>query len=95
MSISSHIDDFNKLIVDLLNLDETFKDERKAMLLIGSLIDDLNHLCINLVHGKNKLLNYEIQKKDQREHQDESVKASRGRRHSKKNGKKEKSEIPE
>ena len=28
ISISSHIDEFNKLIVDLLNLDETFKDER-------------------------------------------------------------------
>ena len=39
MSISSHINEFNKLIVDLLNLDETFKDERKAMLLIGSLLD--------------------------------------------------------
>ena len=34
MSISSHIDEFNKLIVDLLNLDEAFKDECKAMLLI-------------------------------------------------------------
>lgn len=74
------------------------------MLLISSLIDDLDHLCISLVHGKNKLsfeevcstlLNYEIQKKDQREHQDESVKALTGRRNSKKNGKKEKSEIQE
>ena len=26
MSISSHIDEFNKLITNLLNLDETFKD---------------------------------------------------------------------
>ena len=32
MSISSNIDEFNKLIVDLLNLDETFKDEHKVML---------------------------------------------------------------
>ena len=37
MSISSQIDEFNKLIIDLLNLNETFKDERKNMLLIGSL----------------------------------------------------------
>ena len=36
MSISSHIDEFNKLIADLLNLDKTFKDESKAMLLTGS-----------------------------------------------------------
>ena len=49
MSISSHINEFNKLIVDLLNLDETFKDECKTMLLIGSLSDEFNHLCITLV----------------------------------------------
>ena len=69
MIISSHIDEFNKLIVDLLNLDETFKDEHKAMLLIGSLPDELDYLCITLIHGKEKLsfeevcsalLNYEI-----------------------------------
>ena len=36
MSICSYINEFNKLIVDLLNLDETFKDECKAMLLISS-----------------------------------------------------------
>ena len=71
MSISSHIDEFNKLIVDLLNLDETFKDEHKAMLLIGFLPDELDHLCIGLIHGKetlffeevcSALLNYEIWK---------------------------------
>ena len=69
MSISYHIDEFNKLIADLLNLDETFKDERKTMLLIGFLPNELDHLCISLIHGKEKmffeevcsaLLNYEI-----------------------------------
>ena len=79
MSISSHVDEFNKLITDLLNLDETFKDERKTMLLIGSFLDKLDHLCITLIHGKEKLsfkevcsvmLNYEIWKQDQREHRD-------------------------
>ena len=73
MSISSHIDEFNKLIADLLNFDEIFKDESKAMLLIGSLLDELDHFCITLIHGKDKLsfeeacfalLNYEIWKKD-------------------------------
>ena len=69
MSISSHIDEFNKFITGLLNLDETFKDKRKAMLLIGSLLDELDHLRITLINGKEKLsfeedcstlLNYEI-----------------------------------
>ena len=55
MSLSSHINEFNKLIFDLLNLDETFKDERKDVLLIGSLPDELDHLCITLIHVKDKL----------------------------------------
>ena len=101
-SISSHIDEFNKLIADLLNLEETFKDEIKAMLLIGSLPDELDHLCITLIHGKDKLsfeevcsslTNYEIRRKDQREHRDESVEALtvRGRSQSRKPGKRGKS----
>ena len=56
MIISSHIDKINNLIFDLLNLDETFKDECKAMLLIGSLPDELDHLCITLIHGKENCL---------------------------------------
>ena len=72
MSISSHIDEFNKLIADLLDLDETFKDEHKAMLWIGYLLNELDNLCITFIHGKEKLsfeeicfalLNYEIRKK--------------------------------
>ena len=55
MIISSHIDEFNKLIADLLNLDEIFKDELKTMLLIGFLPDELDHLCITLIHRKDKL----------------------------------------
>ena len=95
MSFSSYIDKFNKLIIDLLNLEKTFIDDRKAMLLIGSLPDVLGHLCITLIHGKNKLsfeevcsalLNYEIRKKDKKEHWDESVEALivRGRSQNKK-----------
>ena len=47
------------------------------MLLIGSLLDELDHLCITLIHGKDKLsfkevcsalLNYEIRKEDKKEH---------------------------
>ena len=82
ISISSHIDGFNKIIVNLLNLDETFKDEHKTMLLIGFVPDELDHLCTTLIHEKEKLsfeevcsalLNYEIRKKDQREHRDELI----------------------
>ena len=57
-------------------------NERKAMLLIGSLSNELDHLCITLIHGKEKssfkevcfaLLNYEIRKKDKKKHRYESV----------------------
>ena len=52
--------------------------------LISYLPDKLDHLCITLIHGKEKkkfeevcyaLLNYEIRKKDQREFRDELVEA--------------------
>ena len=91
MNISSHIDEFNKLNVDLLNLEETFKDERKTMLLFGSFPDELDHICMTLIHRKEKLsfqevcstlLNYEIQNEDKKEHQDESMEALTVRVHS-------------
>ena len=75
MSISSYIDEFNKLIANLLNLDKTFKDESKAMLLTDPLPGELDHLCITLIHGTDKmyfkevcsvLLNYEIWNKDKK-----------------------------
>ena len=84
MSINDHIDNFNRLLAELLNLDENFKDEQKAMLLIGSLPDELDHLCITLIHGKEKLSyeevcgalsNYEIRKLDQKESRDETAEA--------------------
>ena len=64
----------NKLINDLVNINVTFKDEHKAILLIGSLFDELDHLCITIIHEMEKLyfeevysaLNYEVQKKDKK-----------------------------
>ena len=61
------------------------------MLLTGSLPDELEHLCITLIHGKDKLyieevcfelLNYEIRKKDKKEYRDELVEALIVRGHS-------------
>ena len=54
------------------------------MLLIGSLPDELDHLSIALLHGKEKLSfnevcialhNHEIRKKDQKENRDMSTEA--------------------
>ncbi|KAL6226184.1 hypothetical protein ACLB2K_000147 [Fragaria x ananassa] len=68
-----HLDAFNKLVADLLNLDEDIKDEDKAMLLVNSLPDSYEHLVTTLLHGKetikfeevsNALMNYEIRHAD-------------------------------
>ena len=61
------------------------------MLLIGSFLDELDNLFIILIHGKENLtfkevcfalLNYEIRKKYQREHQYELVETLIVRGHS-------------
>lgn len=68
-----HLDAFNKLIADLLNLDEEIKDEDKALLLLNSLPDAYDHLATTLLYGKdtikfdevsNALMNYEVRHKD-------------------------------
>ena len=45
-SMNDHITAFNQLVADLLNLDETFKDEDLALMLLSSLPDDFEYLCI-------------------------------------------------
>lgn len=60
ITINDQIDNFNHLLTNLLNLDEVFKDEEKAMLLIRSLLDKLDHLCITLIHEKKKLSHEEV-----------------------------------
>ncbi|PON33276.1 Zinc finger, CCHC-type [Parasponia andersonii] len=61
------------------------------MLLIESLPDELDHRCITLLHGKEKLFfdevsaalyNYEIRKKDQKENRDVPAEALIARRRS-------------
>ena len=47
-----HLDAFNKLIADLLNLDEDIKDEDKALILLNSLTDSYEHFVTTIMHGK-------------------------------------------
>ena len=71
----SHLDAFNKLIADLLNLDEDVKDEDKALILLNSLPDSYDHLATTLIYGKdtiifeevsNALMNHEVRYKDKK-----------------------------
>lgn len=69
----AHLDAFNQLVADLLNLDEEIKDEDKALILLNLLPDSYAHLTTTLLHGKvtisfeevsNSLMNYEIRHAD-------------------------------
>lgn len=68
-----HIDAFNKLIADLLNLDEEIEEEDKALILLNSLPDSYDHLATTLIHGKdtikfddvsNALMNHVVRHQD-------------------------------
>ena len=98
-TINEHIALFNKLVADLLNLEENVKDEDKALLLLASLPDEYDHLITTILHGKNEvtfdevynaLYNTEIRKKDKKEHGYAKVEAytARGRSQSRKPNKK-------
>ncbi|KAH9723173.1 Integrase catalytic domain-containing protein [Citrus sinensis] len=87
---------------DLLNLDENFEDEDKALLLLNSLPDEYDHLTTTLLHRKDNVMfdvvcsalyNSETRKKDKKDHRDTIAKAltARGRSQSRKLGKRNKS----
>ena len=44
ISINKHLNSFNKILVDLKNLDVTNADDDKALLLLNSLLESYDHL---------------------------------------------------
>ncbi|KAL7246769.1 hypothetical protein ACSBR2_001802 [Camellia fascicularis] len=90
-SMSEHLNDFNKILVDLLNLnvevedEDEDEDEDNVLLLLNSLPDEYKHLITTLLYGKeeikfedvsNTLVNNEYRKKDKKAHyQDTSGRA--------------------
>ncbi|KAG8493414.1 hypothetical protein CXB51_010989 [Gossypium anomalum] len=95
MSMNDHVNSFNKILADLLNLDEKFEDEDKALLLLNSLPDEYDHLTTTLLHWKDTitfdvvcsaLYRSETRKKDKRDNRDTTteVLTVRGRSHSRK-----------
>ena len=102
MSMNDHVNSFNKILADLLNLDERFEDEDKVLLLLNSLPDEYNHRTTTLLHGKDNvtfddvcsaLYNSKTRKKDRNDHKDTITEAltARGRSQSRKLGKRNKS----
>ena len=73
ISMTEHLDDFNKIIADLINIDVKVDDEDKALLLLNSLPDSYDHFTHTLINGKTEvkydvvsaaLMNNEYRKKD-------------------------------
>ncbi|KAL0446165.1 UNVERIFIED_CONTAM: hypothetical protein Slati_1744400 [Sesamum latifolium] len=52
-TMNDHITNFNKLVMDLLNMDETFKDEDLALMLLGSLSEEFEVLETTLLNRKD------------------------------------------
>ena len=97
ISMSEHLDNFNKIIADLQNLDVEIDDEDKALLVLNSLPDSYEHLITTLLYGKeeikyvevsNTLMNNEVRKKDKEVYRDSTSEALtvRGRINERKNG---------
>ncbi|KAJ8648884.1 hypothetical protein MRB53_001907 [Persea americana] len=79
--MTEHLDDFNKIIVDLMNIDVKIDDEDKALLLLNSLPDSYDHFTHTLINRKTEvkydvvsaiLMNNEYRKKDKQAHKDSS-----------------------
>ncbi|KAL7227602.1 hypothetical protein ACSBR1_022465 [Camellia fascicularis] len=84
ISMNEHLNNFNKILTDLKNLDDHFGDEDKALLLLNSLPDTYDHLTTTLLYGKEKikyvdvanaLVNNEFRRKDKSANRDSAFEA--------------------
>nr|GEX19726.1 retrovirus-related Pol polyprotein from transposon TNT 1-94 [Tanacetum cinerariifolium] len=53
--ISEHIDEFNKIVIDLANIEVKFEDEGLALLLLTSLPASYEHFVVTLLYGREAL----------------------------------------
>ncbi|GKC59833.1 transposable element [Tanacetum coccineum] len=72
-TMNDHITSFNQLVTDLMNMDEVFKDQDLALILLGSLLEEHELLETTLLNGKDDvsfsevcaaLYSKELRKKD-------------------------------
>ncbi|KAH9792408.1 hypothetical protein KPL71_004103 [Citrus sinensis] len=56
VSMHDHVSRFEKLLVDLKNLDEDIKDEVNVMILLHSLPEEYNHFMTTLIYGKSVII---------------------------------------
>ncbi|KAM2623430.1 hypothetical protein TB2_027936 [Malus domestica] len=101
ISMHEHLNDYNKILADLANLDVKIPDEDKALCLLNSLPDDYDHLTTTLLYGKSEvkldevsaaLVNHECRKKELKTHNSQTEAfVARGRTEERKSGKRGKS----
>ena len=53
--LEDHLDDFNKIILDLENIEITLEDEDQTLLLLRSLPNEFDNLSNTLIYGKDTL----------------------------------------
>ena len=58
--MEEHLNDFTKMLTDLVNLGVDVNDEIKAVCLLNSLPVDYEHLATTLTYGKEKMVYEEI-----------------------------------
>ena len=56
VSMHDHLSRFEKLLVDLKNLDEVIKDEVKTMILLYSLPEEYSHFMTALLYRKSVII---------------------------------------
>ena len=54
-TLKDHVDEFNKLILDLENANIVLEDEDKALILLSSLLDSYEHFVDTLLYGRQRL----------------------------------------
>jgi len=54
-SLKDHLDDFNKIILDLENIESTLEDEDQALLLLRSLPNEFDNLSDTHIYGRDTL----------------------------------------
>ena len=56
VAIKDHLDEFNKLILDLENVNIDLEDEDRALILLSSLPDTFEHFVDTLLYGRQTLM---------------------------------------
>lgn len=60
-SLEDHLDDFNKIILDLENIDIKIEDEDQALLLLRSLSSEFDTISDTLIYGRETLTLEKVQ----------------------------------